>query len=243
MKTQRKKGRGKAAPIYRHPLLESISPYLACLARMKDPTAQRKVKWTPQAAATAAVLMALDGLLPLQVRCEDALRCLAQEPRRRALGKTYNGLIKALVRQADQVLPVVKEHLRRAAPTAWGRMEKTGGWTLLAIDGSKVDLPRTVAHEQHFGIADNGKCPQAFVTAIVEVRTRLLWDWRVDRGDASEKQHLVDMAAGLPPQCLLLADGNFVGYPIWQALAQQRRDFLIRVGATSTCCGSCGRTP
>jgi hypothetical protein len=230
VKTQRKKGRGNAAPIYRHPLLESISPYLACLSRMKDPTAKRRVKWTPQAAATAAVLMALGGTLSLQVRCDDALSCLAQEPRRRALGKTYNGLIKALVRQADQVLPVVKGHLRRTVKKALGRMEKTGGWTLLAIDGSKEDLPRTLSHEKHFGIADNGKCPQAFVTAIVEVHTRLLWDWRVDRGDASEKQHLVDMAAELPPQCLLLADGNFVGYRIWHAIAQQRRDFLIRVG-------------
>jgi hypothetical protein len=197
---------------------------------MKDPTARRRVKWTPQAAATAAVLMALGGTLSLQVRCDDALTCLAEEPRRRALGKTYNGLIKALVRRADQVLPVLKADLRRAAKKAMGRMEKTCGWTLLAIDGSKEDLPRTVSHENHFGIADNGKCPQAFVTAIVEVHTRLLWDWRVDRGDASEKQHLVDMVAQLPPQCLLLADGNFVGYRIWHAIAQQRRDFLIRVG-------------
>jgi hypothetical protein len=230
VKTQRKKGKGNAAPIYRHPLLESISSYLACLSRMKDPAAKRQVKWTPQAAATAAVLMALGGTLALQVRCDDALTCLAQEPRRRALGKTYNGLIKALVRQADKVLPVVKDHLRRETRKALGRMEKTGGWTLLAVDGSKEDLPRTVAHEKHFGIADNGRCPQAFVTAIVEVHTRLLWDWRVDRGDASEKEHLVDMVAGLPPQCLLLADGNFVGYRIWQALGQQGRDFLIRVG-------------
>jgi hypothetical protein len=230
VKTQRKKGRGNAAPIYRHPLLESISPFLSCLSRMKDPTARRQVRWTPQAAATAAVLMSLDGTLSLQVRCDDALTCLAQERRRRALGKTYNGLIKALVRQADKALPVVKDHLRAAAKKALWRMEKTCGWTLLAIDGSKEDLPRTIAHEKHFGIADNGKCPQAFVTAIVEVHTRLLWDWRVDRGDASEKEHLVEMAQALPPQCLLLADGNFVGYRIWQALAQQRRDFLIRVG-------------
>jgi len=230
VKTQRKKGCGNAASIYRHPLLESVSPYLSCLSHLKDRKAKRRVRWTPQAAATAAVLMALDGMPALQVRCEDALRCLAQEPRRRALGKTYNGLIKALVRQADQVLPVVKEHLRRAAKKAFYRIEKTCGWTLLAIDGSKVDLPRTLPHEKDFGIADNGKCPQAFVTAIVEVHTRLLWDWRVDRGDASEKQHLVDMVAQLPPQCLLLADANFVGYPIWDALAQQRREFLIRVG-------------
>jgi hypothetical protein len=216
--------------LYRHPLLESISGYLVCLSGMKDRTARRKVRWTPQAAATAAVLMALGGTLSLEVRCDDALTCLSREPRRRALGKTYTGLIKALVRQADQVLPVVKEHLRGKVKKALSRIEQTCGWTLLAVDGSKVDLPRTISHEKDFGIADNGKCPQAFVTAIVEVRTGLLWDWRVDRGDASERAHLVDMVNELPGQSLLLADGNFVGYPIWQAIAHQRRDFLIRVG-------------
>ena len=42
---------------------------------------------------------------------------------------------------------------------------------------------------------DNGKCPQAFITAIVEVHTKLLWDWRIDKGHASEKGHLIEMTA------------------------------------------------
>jgi len=229
VKTQRKKGRGDAAPIYRHPLLESLSPYLSCLANVEDPSS-REVRWTPQAASTAAVLMALCNSGTLKVRCEEALLCLAQDVGGRRLGKTYNGLIQALARQSETVLPVLKADLRRQTKKALARIEKTWGWTLLAVDGSKADLPRTLSHERHFGIADNGKSPQAFITAIVEVNTKLLWDWRIDRGNASEKAHLIEMSAELPANSLLLADGNFVGYRVWQALAHKGRDFLIRIG-------------
>ena len=229
MKTQPRKGRGDAAQNYRHPLLKSLSPYLSCLANVEDPSC-RAVRWTPQAAAMAAVLMSLGNTATLKVRCDEALIGLAQEAFGRRLGKTYNGLAKALGRQAQTVLPALKSDLRRQTRQALWRIEKTCGWTLLAVDGSKADLPRTLSLEEHFGIADNGKCPQAFITAIVEVHTKLLWDWRVDRGNASEKEHLVEMSAELPAESLLLADGNFVGYRVWQACAEKGRDFLIRVG-------------
>jgi hypothetical protein len=229
VKTQRKKGGLNAAPIYRQPLLECLSPYLSCLATVDDPSG-RKVRWTPQAAATAAMLMALGDSPTLKARCEEALMCLSRDVGGRRLGKTYNGLVKALTRQSETALPVVKNDLRRHATKALLRMEKSCRWTLLAVDGSKLDLPRTVSHEETFGIADNGQCPQAFVTAFVEVHTQLLWDWRVDQAGAGEKQQLVEMAATLPAQSLLLAYGNFVGYRLWQAVAQRGRDFLIRVG-------------
>jgi hypothetical protein len=229
VKTRRKKGRRIAAQNYRHPLLQSLSPYLSCLLEVDDPSV-RKVRWAPQAAAMAAVLMALGDTSTLKVRCDEALLCLVQETGGGRLGKTYNGLVKALLRQSETALPVMKAGLRRHVKKALARIEKSSGWTVLAVDGSKMDLPRTVSHEKAFGIADNGKCPQAFVTAIVCVRTQLLWDWRVDKGDASEKHHLVEMAAALPENCLLLADGNFVGYRVWEALAQRGRNFLIRVG-------------
>jgi hypothetical protein len=204
-----------------------MSPYLACLEEVADPSA-RTVQWPPRTATLAGLLMALSGQGTLAGRCQDALACLQTEPGQRPLPTSYNGLIKALVRQHDTVMAVLKADLKRHAREALGRISPTCGWTLLAIDGSKADLPRTVSHEAYFGIADNGQCPQAFITAIVEVHTKVLWDWRIDQGKASEKRHLIAMAADLPEGCLLLADGNFVGYPIWQAL--QGRAFLIRVG-------------
>jgi hypothetical protein len=231
MSTDLSIGNGIATFEYRQPLLRRISPYVRCLDGLADPTARRRVRWTPRAAALAAVLMALDVGCTLTVRCQDALACLGIDfTRRRRVGKTYNGLLKALVRQASAVLPRLKADLRCQARAALERVPKIRGWTLLAVDGSKDDLPRTRSLEKHFGIADNGRCPQALITAIVEVFTGLVWDWRITRGRGSEKRLLMEMVDELPESSLLLADGNFVGYPIWSALMKGGREFLIRVG-------------
>jgi hypothetical protein len=231
VRTDRRIEPGDTAFEYRHPLLQRISPYFRCLEGLADPAARRRVRWTPRAAAMAAVLMALDVGCTLAVRCQDALACLGIDFRRgRRVGRTYNGLLKALVRQAPVVLPRLKADLRRQAWAALAKVPKVRGWVLLAVDGSKADLPRTRSLEKHFGIADNGHNPQALITAIVEVFTGLLWDWRIGPGRGSEKHQLIDMAGELPDASLLLADGNFVGYPVWSALMQAGRCFLIRVG-------------
>lgn len=225
-------GGGQSVPnVYRHPLLQCVSPFLRALDGLPDTAAMRKVQWTPQAAGLAAVMMTLDTGCTLAQRCSDALHGLrADFTRRRRTGQTYNGLLKALVRQAPTVLPVVKNDLRVQAKAALAKVPRVGGWTLLAADGSKEELPRTRDLERHFGIADNGKCPQALTTSVVEVFTGLLWDWRIDKGRGSEKDHLKEMTAALPEGSLLLADGNFVGHALWSAMHEAGRHFLIRVG-------------
>lgn len=162
---------------------------------MPDPKAARVVRWTPLAASTAAVLMALNAGTTLAARCEDALDCMGLDfTRRNRVGRTYNGLLKALERQAAGVLPILRADLRRKCEVAMKSIPLVSGWLLLAVDGSKEDLPRTVDHEKEFGIGDNGVFPQAFVTTVVEVHTGLPWDWRIGVAKASEKEHLVQMA-------------------------------------------------
>jgi hypothetical protein len=231
MNTDCEIGGGTSVSRYRHPLLSRISLFLTRLEGMPDPSATRRVRWTPMASAMAAVLMTLDRGCPLNMRFEDARACLAGDfVRSRRVGRTYNGLVKALERQSGSVLPVLKRDLRRQAKERLSRLRKTMKWLLLAVDGSKEDLPRTKDQEKVFGIADNGMVPQALMTTIVEVRTGLPWDWRIDRGRGSEKDHLVQMASDLPANALLLGDGNFVGFPIWSRLHGDGKDFLIRVG-------------
>jgi hypothetical protein len=231
MRTDCRIGGGASALVYRHPLVSRISSFLASLQGMPDPAAKRQVRWTPLAAAVAAVLMALDRGCPLHMRFEDAQACMAKDfTRGKPIGKTYNGLVKALERQAGWVLPILKTDLRRQAQERLSRLYDTGEWVLLAVDGSKEDLPRTKDHEKVFGIADNGMVPQALMTTIVEVQTGLPWDWRIDRGRGSEKDHLLEMAPNLPANTLLLGDGNFVGFPIWSRLDGDGKKFLIRVG-------------
>ena len=233
MDTDRKTGGGHIVihHQYRHPLLQRLSPFLQCLNQLPDTAARRPVRWSPKAAALAAVLMTLDHGCTQAVRCQDALNCMRSDfQRRRSTGKTYNGLMKALTRQASAVLPIIRQDLRRQAQTAFARVPKVNSWTLLAVDGSKEELPRTRDLEKRFGIADNGKSPQALITSIVEVHTGLLWDWRIDKGRGSERAHLQQMASALPAQSLLLADAYYVGHGLWSAVHEAGGQFLIRVG-------------
>lgn len=226
MKTRIKKGGGNAAQLYRHPLCKCINPYVACLWAIEDP-ARRQVLWRPDATAMVAVLMALEGPESLRDRFQEAKSSLAADVR---IGGTYNGWIKALHRQAPLVLPMLKQSLRRRVLRELDAIAPEARWRLLAVDGTREMLPRTTSNEAHFGIADNGRCPQAYTTAVVEVHTGLLWDWRIDRAGGSEKDHLVQMSAALPERCLLLGDGNFVGYRVWSTLHKDGHSFLIRVG-------------
>jgi len=226
----RRVGGDHAASMYRHPLLAGLTKILSSLGAVHDPS-PRRVRWTPLLAGIAAVLMALDTGCVAGTRLADALACLGCVLRgRHRPPRTYNGLLKALCRQFLACFPALKNDLRRQVCEVISTAPCIGGWIILAVDGSKEDLPRTRSNTRAFGVGDNGAVPQAFITSIVSVTTGLLWDWRVDKARASEKMHLLEMLKDLPKAALLLGDGNFVGWPIWSALCAQGTDFLIRVG-------------
>lgn len=228
-------GGSDSAPVYRHPMLEQISLYVHPLSGAPDELARRRVRWTPLAASMAAIRMALDARGTLGERCRDGLACLSADfTGKRGVGRTYNDLQKALERQSKSVPPLLRRELRSHAREALGILRRTEGWIVLAVDGSKAELPRTVSNEGEFGLSDNGVVPQAFETVIVDVYTGLPWDWRVGQGKDCEKKHLEEMIPELPADTLLLADCNFGGHPIWSALDAKGLRFLIRVGGNAS---------
>jgi hypothetical protein len=154
--------------------------------------------------------------------------------RGRRVGRTYTGLQKALERQSGDVPPLLKGTLRSHVIQALGIVRRQDRWIVLAVDGSKEELPRTRSNEREFGFSDNGVVPQAFETVVVDVHTGLPWDWRIGLGKDCEKMHLEEMIGGLPDGTLLLADCNFGGYPIWSALDARGLHFLIRVGGNAS---------
>jgi hypothetical protein len=179
----------------------------------------------------AAVAMALEVGRVLTERFTDVWDCLDSVLRgAEPVGQTYNGLLKALARQSGAVRPALAADLRRQALGLMRRTRRTR-WLLLAVDGTKLDLPRTSSNERRFGVADNGVAPHAFLTTVVHADTGLVWDWRIGRADASEKHHLIEMVPDLPKGALILCDGNFVGYPVWSELIRRGVHFIARVGA------------
>jgi hypothetical protein len=67
------------------------------------------------------------------------------------------------------------------------------------------------------------------VTALVHLRTGLLWAWRLGKGTAAERRHLVTLLPTLPAFSLVVADAGFNGYALAQALVQAQASFLIRM--------------
>ena len=150
----------------------------------------------------------------------------------RAVGSSYQGLIKTLIQVSPRLLRALAGHLRAQMPAVAGPHWKLGPWVVMGVDGSKFNLPRTAAHLERFGSAGKrGSGPQAYLTSVLHLTTGLPWDARIGRGNADERGHLRRLLRRLPPDVLLVADAGFVGYPLWSLLQQRGQHFLIRVGA------------
>jgi hypothetical protein len=68
------------------------------------------------------------------------------------------------------------------------------------------------------------------VTALVHLRTGLLWAWRLGQGSASELVHLKHLLGVLPPLALLVADAAYLDHALYVAL-RAPRSFLIRMSS------------
>lgn len=72
--------------------------------------------------------------------------------------------------------------------------------------------------------------PQMWLTLLWHVGSGLPWDWRTGPSDSSERGHLEEMLADLPPHALITADAGFVGYEFWSRVLSAGHHFVIRVG-------------
>ena len=62
---------------------------------------------------------------------------------------------------------------------------------------------------------------------------RLPWTWRLGPSHASERDHVKEMLAAeeFPENTLFCGDAGFTGYPLWRAIREAGRDFVVRVGS------------
>lgn len=201
--------------------------------------------------AYAAVLMAWSSAATLGDELDDARRCLAgMFPSRRRVGKSYQGFINALVKHTPAILLAIQQHLRSVMQEMAGAHWLVEGWLTFAVDGSRIDAPRTAANELAFGGGRKSKRksksrstskdqpkskgkegPKQWLTTLIHMGLSLPWDWRTGPGDDSERHHLRQMLGALPMGCLLVADAGFTGYELLSALMSGGRHLLIRVGS------------
>jgi len=153
-----------------------------------------------------------------------------------------------------QLMVVFRQRMRTALPD---RM-LVAGFEVFAVDGSRLELPRTKSNESRFSAHSAGKrrrakgakrrkskscrdradrsrakkanSPQVWLTVMWHVATGLPWDWRTGPSDSSERDHFRQMIGALPKGALATADAGFVGYHYWKEVVDSGRQFLIRVG-------------
>jgi hypothetical protein len=218
-------------PSYRQELIDAIRVWLpaAFFARWK---LRRGLTWTPQRLVWTAFLVVWGADQTLGERFHTSVEVLRSLFPHWRLGHTYTGWNDALAAWTPHLAPALARRFRQHMQDRAGRHWRREGWCAFAVDGSRFECPRTAANEARLGCAGKKRtAPQLFLTTLWHMGLGLPWDFRVGPGTASERRHLEDMLADLPPQALLVADAGFPGFDLCARIMQARHAFLLRVGS------------
>jgi len=154
---------------------------------------------------------------------------------RRGPGASYQGLTKATRRLGGDLCWRFWCALRRRLAGTLRSGWTWYGWIVLAVDGSRIEAPRTRKNERKLGRAGRDKTtPQWWVTWLIQLPSALIWDWRQGPGTSGERTHLRQMLCDLPAGTLLVADAGFVGFDLLWKLVQAGVDVLVRCASGTT---------
>lgn len=191
-------------------------------------------QWTPARLLAALVVMSWDEAPTLAARFDKARDLLQRWFPEWTVPTSYAGYVVALRRWLPEIVLRVRERLQERARTSCEKSWKTGRWVVFAVDGSRFECPRTTANEKVLKCAGKERtAPQIFNTTLIHLPSDTLWDFRTGPGTDSERRHLEDMLAGLPPDSLVTADAGFIGYDLCQRLCAAGVHFLLRVASNA----------
>jgi hypothetical protein len=216
--------------------------FVACLRQFLTPAVWKQAQQarpqtkTPSRWTTQPLVLVLLGMTwccgdSLSERFETAKAfCIHSRSKRRRPGRTVEGWQKALAKLPSAVLRTVAAGVRRRVAAVLDLV--TDGFVVVGCDGSRLECPRTAELEQRLGQAGKDHAaPTLWVTALVHLRTGVLWAWRLGKGTASERHHLRALLPTLPARALVVADAGFHGFDVAQALQAAGVAFLIRMSA------------
>ncbi len=203
-----------------------------CVNRSTDP----RLRWSTKHIVLCWIVMgwSIQGQLTERFREGfELLSCVFY--RRRRCGRTYQGLTQATQRVGMAVFTDFWRCLRQTIPKRVGTAWTWFGWTVFAVDGSRVDAPRTKRNQKPLGKAGRDKThPQWWITRLIHLPTKMMWDWRQGPGNSSERTHLREMIPSLPASSLLVGDTGFGGFDLLWQLSNAKVMFLIRCGGNTT---------
>ena len=180
--------------------------------------------------------------LYMQSSCREVLRCLLEGaqwlagPRRRIKITGKSGISQARKRMGWEPIrqlhdAVVKPVATRKTIGAW-----YGGWRLVSLDGSTLDVADTEDNATAFGkpsgLRGPGGFPQVRFVSLVENGTHILLASEMDGYKTSEQVLGKRVVPHLSCGMLCLADRLFSGYRLWEQARSTGADLLWRVGRT-----------
>jgi hypothetical protein len=217
-------------------LREFLTPGLWKQAQSLRPSKRRPSRWSTQPLVLMLLLMTwcCGDSQPERFEAAKAF-CVVCLPKRRRPGRTVQGFQKALAKLPMRVLRVVAAGIRKTLASRLACRWFDEGFIAIGCDGSRVECPRTAELEQRLGRANKDRAaPSIWVTALVLLHSGVPWAWRIGKGTASERSHLLRMLDLLPPQALLVADAGYLGFELAKQLVHKQISFLIRMSSNVT---------
>jgi hypothetical protein len=189
--------------------------------------------------------------------CIKILGRLARGQSAKAPAATYQAFMKMLRKWTPHFVTEVGSVIRKRMLEIFGDWFSIGGFRPFAVDGTRIELPRTQSNEERYSakparksqrskgakrrkpasrreLAERSRrkksnSPQLWLTTMWHMTAGLPWDWRTGPCNSSEREHALQMLPLLPAKALVVADAGFVGYDFWKAILQNGRHFVIRV--------------
>jgi len=213
--------------------------------------------WTPETLAFAALLWSWSDEKTLIERFTTVRKIIinryAEQPEPAG---SYQAFIKILCKWTEPLRQALSTAFRQRMAQTLAAVWMVEGWLVFAVDGSRVDVPRTRKNEERYSpksklsrnaqkrrraakrrrtrqamLERRANVPRIWLTMMWHVGSGLPWDWRTGPSDSSERGHFQEMLDSAPAGSLLTADAGFVGYDFWNTVLDADRHLLVRVGS------------
>ena len=214
-----------------------IRDLLALLSLLGDRFERRRI-WSPAAVAIGLLLLKQAGrrqtyrtmLLTMTEHFSDALGW----QRRPSAASFAQARTKLSDTECRAVLRTVIGHVDAAAG---GRFEHPSGRRLVAIDSTRMVMPRTASTIRRFprpGYAAGKRAhyPQALAVFAVDVTKRLPLDWVMLSTGHGERDGALRLAQDLRPGDIVVLDRGFPAQTFLRDLIDQRLDVVMRMVAS-----------
>jgi len=258
MSHQDKDGLTRSLP--QHQVLKQALDRLGVAGAVQSVRFRDDSTWAPSALVFAAILWAWSDEKTLVDRFAAARKIVIKMLRLRSRpAASYQAFTKMLGKWTVTFAVCLADVFRQRMQSELAERFVVQGFVVFGVDGSRLQLPRTVSNEERFSAArrstknkqkrkqkkqrsarsvqaerarrKKSNTPQMWVTTMWHVGTGLPWDWRTGPADSSEREHWRQMLSALPELALITADAGFVGYDCWKAVLDSGRQLLVRVGA------------